>query len=126
MASVDLHMTAKKDWIFASPWIWLSAGGILTLWSFLWTVVFGESANDYRIIVLALDCSRRGSAFGCAGMTVRPFIYCLARSCWPGSARTSMGLVFALVGLGITLLFCATIFLPDQLGWKPALPRWFG
>lgn len=41
------------DWLLANPWPWLAAGLGVTFWSFLWTLVFGDTATDYRVVVLA-------------------------------------------------------------------------
>ncbi|MBI1829993.1 MAG: hypothetical protein HYR84_00920 [Planctomycetes bacterium] len=98
--------TEVADWMFANPWLWLGAGGLFTLWSWFWTLTFGELASDYRVIVLALGLL-------CAGVGLwtrwshRELLYLRP---WRMPIAFLLGLLFALIGIGTTVLFVMSFF----------------
>lgn len=116
MASANLNIAVKKEWMLAQPWPWLGAGFALTLWSWLWTFSFGESASDYRVIVLAAGLLATG-----AGLWLR---WRDRQSIYLQTGRLplvfALGCLFGLLGLGVIVVFLGTIIIPDRIGFKTA------
>src|SRR4051812_45945329 len=100
MASVDLGASAGKVWLPANPWLWLGAGGALTIWSWLWKVAFGATANDGRVVVLALGLLSVGVGLWLR-WSDRHIVYLRSPSC-AGAVRFALGVVFAALALGMT------------------------
>jgi hypothetical protein len=125
-AHLNLQVGRKLDWPLANPWLWLSAGLALCVWSWLWTLTFGAISSELRIIVLAvglllagigvwLRCADRYNACLAGAL---PFLATLL--------RLGMGALFALIALGVTVLFAASFFVGDEIGWRvaPTLLVW--
>ncbi len=107
MANDRLNVPRTDDWILANPWPWLGAGFACVAWSWLWTVVFGEAASDYRIIVLAF-----GLLVGGVGAWLRwsdcESVY-LVLSSGP-LFRLGLGCLFGAIAIGTTGLFLFSFF----------------
>jgi hypothetical protein len=121
MASAHPEASRTQDWLPANPWFWLGLGGGFALWSYLWTRAFSETAHDARVIVLAL-----GLLFGAVGVWLRwndrEMVYVRQRSMQLAAfARLGMGLIFALLALGVTLLLAMALFRSDSGGWRPGI-----
>src|ERR1019366_2755252 len=120
MASADLNVAVKKDWPLGNPWPWLASGVALALWSWLWTLIFQARASDNRVIVLAVGLLLTGIGLWLRWAD-RQTVHLLAWSpVVPRSARLLMGLLFAWIGLSVTVLLVFTFFQTDALAWKPA------
>ena len=118
MASANLPVALKKDWLPANPWLWLTVGFALTLWSWFWALAFGKIASDNRVFVLALGllCAGAGVWLRCRD---RETVY--VRTGMPPLAillRLGMGLLFAALALFVTGLLISTFF-TSETGWKP-------
>src|SRR5271166_1876849 len=105
MASVDLGVAVKRDWLPANPWLWLGAGIALCVWSWVWTVSFGADASDNRLFVLML-----GLCAASLGVWLRyrdrSSVY--VRPWMPPAAlllRGLLGGIFAILALSVTGLF---------------------
>ncbi len=120
MASANLSVGRQVDWPLANPWVWLGGGLALCVWSWLWTLTFGAVSSEGRIIVLAIGLllagvgswqrfADRGTAY------VSPSLPALALL-----LRLAMGGLFALIALGVSVLFVATFFVGDEIGWRSA------
>ena len=116
MASVNPNIMMKKDWPLANPWLWLTAGFAFTLWSWLWTLMRGEIASDYRVIVLALGLLLSGVGLWLRWRD-RQTLFLLA---WRAPIALLLGCIFGLLALGITGLFIASFFVEESVGLKPA------
>jgi hypothetical protein len=115
MASVIPKNIVKNDWMLANPWLWLGAGFILAIWSWLWTFLLGDIANDNRVIVLAL-----GLLCGAAGVWLRwhnRATYYL--NDWRSPLALMMGLGFFLLGVGVSALFVVSYFIENLHNFKP-------
>jgi len=92
--------------MLANPWLWLANGLALTLWSWLWTISFGALASDYRVIVLALGLL-------CSGVGLwlrwndRELVYLHP---WRVPIAFVLGLMFAVLGIGTSVLFVMSFF----------------
>jgi hypothetical protein len=62
MASVELGVPARRDWVLANPWLWLVVGEALCAWAWLWARAFGAAASDNRVILVALGLAAIGVA----------------------------------------------------------------
>ncbi len=120
MASANLSVDQKIDWPVANPWLWLAAGLALCAWSWLWTLTFGAISSELRIIVLAV-----GLLFSGVGIWLRfadRHTAYVAR-CLPFLAtllRQAMGALFGAIALGVSVLFVASFFAGDDIGWRTA------
>jgi hypothetical protein len=115
-AKKEMNITAKKDWLLAHPWLWQGAGFAVTLWSLAWTLAFGATASDDRVIVLA-----GGLLLASAGLWLRWRDRQTAHlAAWRAPIALFLGAVFALACLGVTALFVLSFFMPDQIALKPA------
>lgn len=118
MATVNLSVGRKVDWPLANPWLWLSAGLALCAWSWLWTLSFGVVSSEGRIIVLAVGLLLAGVGIW-QRFADRETAY-LSTSL-PALAlllRLAMGGLFAAIALGVSVLFVATFFVGDEIGWR--------
>src|SRR6516165_90879 len=109
MASVKQSITVKKswlpatknDWVLANPWVWMGAGLAFVFWSWLWTIAFGDTASDYRVIVLALGLLLAG-----VGLWLRwNNRQILQMQTWRLPLALLMGCLFAVLGLAVTAVF---------------------
>lgn len=106
MATENRDIALNRDWILANPWLWLGAGAALVAWSWLWTVVFGEVASDYRIIILFI-----GLLLSSIGARLRwndqDSVYLAG-----GPVRLALGGLFGVIAIGTAALFIASLFGP--------------
>lgn len=107
MATENLDLAARKDWILANPWPWLGVGFGFVAWSWLWTFVFGEIASDYRIIVLAVGLLLSGVAVWLR-WNERQAVYLGAGA--PELIRLGLGFLFGLIALGTAGIFIGSWF----------------
>ena len=124
MGNVNQNITVKKDWLptrkndwtLANPWRWLAAGLVFAIWSWLWTVACGDNASDYRVIVLAL-----GLLLGSVGVWLRwNNRQILQLHSWRIPLALLLGCLFALLGLGVSVLFVMSFFVDASYGLKSA------
>jgi hypothetical protein len=119
MASMNLDVAVKRDWLPANPWLWLGTGIALCVWSWAWTAVFRGNASDNRLFVLVF-----GLLFASIGVWLRygnrSAVY--VRAWMPPLAlllRVLVGVLFALLAIGLTGVFIGTFFYSDKIGLNP-------
>jgi hypothetical protein len=114
MASANLNAVGKNEWMLARPWPWIGVGFAVTLWSWLWTVAFGETASDYRVIVLAVGLFLTGVGVWLRWRDRQCIYVRLGRL----PLVTLLGCVFALSCVGTIGVFVLSFIVPDRIPVK--------
>jgi hypothetical protein len=121
MASANLNVALKRDWLLANPWLWLGLGIALCGWALAWTLTYREIASDYRVIIVALGLLATG-----AGAYLR-FLDRETLYIQPGVPplalilRLGMGGLFAAIGVGLSIWFGVACYFGNQPGWYPGV-----
>ena len=116
MASANLDVAHTNDLPLAKPWPWLAAGAALILWSLAWTLIFRPLASDARILVLALGLLVAGVGVWLRHRD-RQTLY--VRPLLAMKLRLFLGVLFALIALGVTALLIATFTHQQKVGLHP-------
>ncbi len=119
MASMNLDVAVKRDWLPANPWLWLGTGVSLCIWSWAWTAVFRAIASDNRLFVLVLGLLATSVGVWLRYRDRDP-VY--VRAWMPPLAlllRVIVGGLFALLALGLTGVFLGTFWYSDKIGLNP-------
>lgn len=120
MATATQTLERKIDWPFANPWWWLCGGLALCVWSWIWTLTFGAISSDLRIVFLAVGLLLAGIG-ACMRFSDRSTTY--ISDGMPGLAaplRLGLAVLFFLLALGVSVLFVASFFMGDEIGWRAA------
>ncbi|HZZ80555.1 MAG TPA: hypothetical protein VFE62_18775 [Gemmataceae bacterium] len=121
MASPSLREVHKVDWPGANPWLWLYAGLVFCVWSWVWVLTFGAESSDYRVIVLAVGMLLMGVGVWLR-FTNRDRLYLLELA-GPLAvvSRLLMGILFAAITVGVTALFIASFSMGRELVRTPPM-----
>lgn len=122
MASAELKVAFKRDWILANPWLWLAAGLAFVLWSWFWALSFQATASDHRVIVLVAGLLLSGAGLWLQWADRRtPHLLAIAPPGFVRLARIAMGAFYALLAAGVTVLLILSIIQWEGLGFNPGV-----
>lgn len=121
MASANVAVSGKRDWLLANPWIWIGLSLLLCAWAWLWARTFGPIASDNRIGILAAGLAAAGLAVALRLNSSRPAL--VASLPWSLQSQLLLVLawIFFLISLIVTGILAASVFALAEMPVYPGL-----
>lgn len=119
MASADVPLEGRRDWVLANPWPWMMGGLAAAGLAWLCAAVFGDPAPAARFSLLLLGLLGAGVAVVLRLRSARP---AFLQAADPGVRRLTLGLlllVYGLLVLSLTALLAIAWFRGQVFVWRP-------
>lgn len=104
MASANLALPARRDWILANPWAWMGVGLVSCAWAWAWTRTFGTQASDYRALPVALGVLAAGAAVALRLGSSRPALVSQLGAAWQQRLGLVLATLFGLLAAAVTVV----------------------